>query len=147
MRKITALLLLSASLSACAAQAQIVRHPPADAAAAQRYSQAVEAGGFIFLAGFMGQRADGAVVEGGMGAETTQALANARAALQALGHDLSDVVSCTCYLADLSGFAAFNAAYAEAFRGHVPARSVIGVAALPRNASVQIECVALRRTS
>jgi len=107
------------------------------------YSQAIAAEGFVFTAGNIGNDPKtGELVPGGIGAETRQALANIAAVLAAAGTSLSRVVKTTVFLADLKDFAAMNAAYAESFKGHCPARSTVQVAALPKGARVEIEAIA-----
>lgn len=71
---------------------------------------------------------------------------NLRAVLEAAGSDLPHVVKTTVFLTDLADFAEMNAAYGEAFGRHAPARAAVQVAALPRGAKVEIECVAVRKT-
>ncbi len=76
--------------------------------------------------------------------QTRRALANLRAVLEAGGASLQDVVKTTVFLTDLAAdFGAMNAVYAEVFGGHAPARSTVGVAALPLGARVEIEAVAV----
>jgi 2-iminobutanoate/2-iminopropanoate deaminase len=88
--------------------------------------------------------ATGALVEGDVGAQTTQVIAHIASVLRAAGADLSQVVKTTVYLTDLAGdFATMNAAYAAAFGDHAPARATVGVAALPLGSRVEIEAVAV----
>lgn len=108
------------------------------------YSQAIHAGCFIFCSGQVGfNPATGILVEGGVEAETRQALTNLKAILEAAGSDLAYVVKTTIFLRDIQDFTRVNAVYAEFFSSEPPARSTVQVAALPRNAAVEIECVAL----
>ncbi len=108
------------------------------------YSQAVEAGGFLFVSGAIPlDPATGALVDGGFEAQVRRVLDNLEAILAAAGCGFADVVKTTVFLADLGDFAALNALYAERFNGPVPpARSTIQVAALPRGARVEIEATA-----
>ncbi len=109
------------------------------------YSQAVVSGGTLHAAGQIGlDPATGQLVAGGIEPETRQALANLRAVLAAARFELADVVQVQVYLTDLSEYAAMNAVYAEAFAERPPARAVVGVAALPRGARVEIQLVAVR---
>jgi 2-iminobutanoate/2-iminopropanoate deaminase len=85
-------------------------------------------------------------VEGGVGPETQRALRNIGAVLDAAGLGFADVVKTTCFLADIADFAAFNEAYAPFFPDPPPARSTVGVGALPRGARVEVEVVAKRPT-
>ncbi len=108
------------------------------------YSQAIAAGGFVFVSGQVPvDVATGALVADDITEQTVQVLANVAAVLRAAGGTLADVVKSTVFLVDLGNdFAPMNAAYAEAFGAHAPARSTVGVAALPLGARVEIEVVA-----
>src|SRR5688572_19341059 len=99
------------------------------------YSPFVRAGDFIILSGQGGMK-DGAIVEGGVSAQTTQTMANIADRLAEAGATLSDVVKTLCFLTDMDTFATFNAAYAEAFGSHRPARSTVEVSALPGGMAV-----------
>ncbi len=122
---------------------QFVRTEAAPAAVGP-YSQAVVAGGLVYTAGQVGlDPAAGAMVEGGVEAQTRQVLANLAAVLAAAGSGLDRVVKTTVFLADMGDFKAMNAVYAEAFGDHRPARSTVQAAALPLGARVEIEAVAL----
>lgn len=118
---------------------------PANApAAVGPYSQAVRAGNLVFCSGQLpSDPATGNLVEGDMGVLAKRSLANVAAVLKAAGASLTDVVKCTVFLTDLTEFPAMNAAYAEAFGSHKPARSTIQVAALPKGARVEIEAIAV----
>lgn len=83
--------------------------------------------------------ASGALVDGGADGQVRQVLANITAVLSDCGATLADVAKATVFLIDLGDFPTVNAAYAEAFGDHKPARSTIQVAALPAGASVEIE--------
>jgi 2-iminobutanoate/2-iminopropanoate deaminase len=111
------------------------------------YSQAVAAGDLIFCAG---QGAidpkSGENAKGDVRAETERTLDNLSAVLAAAGSDLGHVVKTTVFLTDMADFAAMNEVYARRFGEHRPARSTVGVAALPRGFKVEIECVAIRAT-
>ena len=102
------------------------------------YTPVVRAGDFVIVSGQGGLR-DGVKVDGGVRAETTQAMANVAALLATVGASLDDVVKTTCFLTDMENFATFNEAYEDAFGAHRPARSTVGVAALPANVLVEIE--------
>jgi 2-iminobutanoate/2-iminopropanoate deaminase len=104
------------------------------------YSPAVRAGDFVVLAGQVGIGADGKLVEGGIEAETAQVLANIEAVLGDCGASWADVARATIFLTDLGNFATVNALYEGAIGAHRPARTTIGVAALPAGARVEIEC-------
>ena len=102
------------------------------------YTPVVRAGDFVIVSG-QGGMADGVKVDGGVRAETAQAMRNVAAQLATVGASLSDVVKTTCFLTDMENFAAFNDAYVEAFGSHRPARSTVGVAALPGGFVVEVE--------
>jgi 2-iminobutanoate/2-iminopropanoate deaminase len=108
------------------------------------YSQALVGGGLVFVAGSLGvDPATGELVDGGAGAQATQAIANLTAILDAAGSSLDRVLKTTIFLADMADFSAVNEVYAAAFPQPYPARSTVAVAALPRDGRVEIECVAL----
>ena len=111
-------------------------------AAVGPYSQAMVIGGFVYTAGQIGlDPRTGKLVEGGLEAETRQALSNLAAILEAAGTGLQRVVKTTVFLADMRDFPAMNAIYADAFREHRPARSTVQAAALPLGARVEIEAI------
>ena len=83
--------------------------------------------------------ADGKVVDGGVVGQTRQVMANVAHQLATVGATLGDVVKTTCFLTDMENFTAFNDAYVEALGNHRPARSTVGVAALPGGLVVEVE--------
>jgi 2-iminobutanoate/2-iminopropanoate deaminase len=85
----------------------------------------------------------GELVPGGIQVETRRALDNLAAVLRGANLTLADVVKTTVYLADMADFAAMNQIYGQAFAGTPPARTTIAAAGLPKNARVEIECVAV----
>ena len=106
------------------------------------FSQAVEAGGFIYFSGQVGQDpATGKVVEGGIAAETERVFQNLSAVLKAAGKSFDDVARAGVYLTNISDFGAMNGIYARHFTQPFPARTTIGVAALPLGACVEIDLV------
>ncbi len=106
------------------------------------FSQAVETGGFLYFSGQVGQDpATGKVVEGGVIAETERVFLNLAAVLKAAGRTFDDVVRAGVYLTNIGDFAAMNAIYAKHFAQPFPARTTIGVAALPLGACVEIDLV------
>ena len=106
------------------------------------YSQAQKAGGFVFTSGQIAiNPATGNVEASGIEAQTEQVIKNLAAVLSAAGSGLERVVKTTCFLADMTDFAAFNAVYAKYFVTK-PARSCVAAKALPRNVLVEIEAVA-----
>ena len=110
------------------------------------YSQAIENGPMVFCSGQIGlDPATGAIVSGGVEAETRRVLENLRSVLAAAGLALKDVVKTTIFLADLADFETVNRIYDEHFEAPYPARSTVQVAGLPRKARVEIEAIAMRR--
>jgi len=110
------------------------------------YSQGIKAGDFLFTAGEAGvEPATGRLVEGGIAAQTRQALRNIQAILEASGTSLQRVVKCGVFLAELADFQAMNAVYAEFFPADKdpPARTTVQAAKLPMGALVEIDAVAL----
>lgn len=106
------------------------------------YSQAVRIGDLVFTSGSIPLRPDGSMVEGAIGLQTEQVMENLQAVLAAAGTTLAHAVKCTCFLADMNDFAAFNEVYARYFGDDAPARSTVEVARLPRDVRVEVECVA-----
>jgi len=110
------------------------------------YSHGIVSDPFVLLSGQTPlDSATGALVEGGVGAQTRQCFANLFGVLTADGLDAADVVKVNVYLTDMDDFAEMNAAYAEFFEEPYPARTTVGVAALPLGAAVEIELMARRR--
>ncbi len=108
------------------------------------FCSAVRTGDLVFVSGNIGNPAgELSLVEGGVGAETRQALAHMQTALEAAGSSKERVVKCLVFLADMADFQAMNAAYSEFFGAHKPARSTVAVAGLAIDARVEIECIAL----
>jgi len=108
------------------------------------FSEAVEAGPFLFLAGQIGTGADGKLVSGGIAAETRQAMSNMRDVLERHGASLDRIVKITVMMADMAEWARMNAEYVTFFDNHLPARSAFGSSGLALGARVEIECIALR---
>ena len=107
------------------------------------YSQAVEAGGCVYVSGQLPiNPATGQMAEGGVAELTRQSLANIRAILAEAGLGMENVVKTTVMLADMADFAEMNAVYAEFFTAPFPARSAFAVKALPKGALVEIEAIA-----
>ena len=107
------------------------------------YSLGVTAGPFLFTSGQLGLSPEtGVLVDGGVEAETRQALLNLKSILESGETDLENVVKTTVFLRDINDFAKMNSVYAEFFKANPPARSAVQVAALPKNAAVEIEAVA-----
>jgi len=109
------------------------------------YSQAIVAGGLVFTAGQIGlDPRSGKLVPGGIEAEAERVLANLEAILTAAGIGLDAVVRSTLYLTDLADFQAVNAIYGRHLGDHRPARTTVGVAALPLGARLAIDMIAVR---
>ncbi len=109
------------------------------------YSQAVKAGNFVYVSGQIGiDPAVGKVVEGGIAAETEQALKNGTAILKEAGYTLNDVVRATVYLSDMENFAAMNEVYGKYFSEHKPARVAFEAAKLPLGLAVEIDFIAYK---
>ena len=107
------------------------------------YSQAIQANGFVFASGQLPiDPATGSFPEGGVKEQTRQSILNAQAILKEAGLDLCDVVKTTVYLADMNDFAVMNEVYAQFFSEPFPARSAIAVKTLPKQALVEVECIA-----
>jgi 2-iminobutanoate/2-iminopropanoate deaminase len=107
------------------------------------YTPAVRAGDWIIVSGQLGMK-DGALVPGGVGAQTAQAVENLKVLLASMGADIDDVAKTLCFLTDVDTFATFNEAYVAGFGNSRPARSTVGVAALPGGAVVEIEAWAYK---
>ena len=113
-------------------------------AAIGSYSQAIKAGSTIYVSGQQPiDPATGEFAGKDIASQTRQSLTNMKNILAEAGTDMSAVVKTTVLLADIADFAAMNAVYAEFFTAPYPARAAFQVACLPRNALVEIECVAV----
>ncbi len=118
-------------------------HAAAAPAAIGPYSHAVREAGLLFLSGQAPLHPDtGALVGGGIEAQTRQVFANLETVLTAAGASFADVVKVNVYLTDLAHFPTVNALYATYFSKPHPARTTVAVAGLPLGASVEIEVVA-----
>ena len=107
------------------------------------YSQGIVSGGFLFCAGQAAlDPATATLVEGGIEPETERVMANLTAVLDAAGATWGDVVKATIFLVDMADFATVNTIYGRFVNDPPPARSTVGVAALPKGARVEIEVVA-----
>ncbi len=110
------------------------------------YSQAVELNGLVFCSGQIAlDPASGTVVEGGIEFEARRVLQNLGEVLAAAGLDFVDVVKTTIFMIDLAEFEIVNRIYGEHFGPPYPARSTVQVAALPRNARIEIDAIAVKR--
>lgn len=109
------------------------------------YSQAIEAGGMVFVSGQLPiDPTTGEFAIGGVKELTRQSLTNMQHILAEVGLTLDNVVKTTVFLADMSDFAAMNEVYAEFFSAPFPARSAVAVKTLPKGALVEIECIAAK---
>lgn len=106
------------------------------------YSTVAKAGDLYFLSGQVGITPDGTLVSGGIEAQTRQVLQNLTAALAGCELGLQHVLKVTVYLTDIENFPAVNAIYSEVLGNARPARSTVGVAALPLGALVEMDIVA-----
>lgn len=110
------------------------------------YSQAIECGaGLVFVSGQLPiDPSTGAFPEGGVKEQTRQSILNIKAILEQAGLGLSNVVKTTVLLADMADFGPMNEVYAQFFNAPFPARAAFAVKTLPKNALVEIECIASR---
>jgi len=107
------------------------------------YSQAIKAGGMIFCSGQIPiDPSTGEFVSHDVAEQTKQVLSNLSAVLEAAGSSLDSVVKTTVFLADMGDFAAMNEVYSEFFTENKPARATVQAARLPRDARVEIDCIA-----
>ena len=120
-------------------------HSPKAPAAIGPYSQAILAGSTLYVSGQLPvDAATGAFAGEDIKSQTRQSLTNIGYILEAAGFSFGDVVKSTVYLKDIADFADMNSVYAEFFREPYPARAAFQVAALPKNALVEIEVVAVK---
>ena len=106
------------------------------------YSESARVGNLLFLAGQIGEDADGKLVPGGIQAETEQMMLNIEAALARRGLAMENVVKCTVFLADIAEWGVFNEVYKKHFSHPYPARSALGASGLAVHARVEMECIA-----
>ena len=107
------------------------------------YSQAVRAGGFLFVSGQIPlDPRSGQMVDGDVAAQTRQVMRNLEAVLKGAGASLANVVRTTIFLSDLNDFGVVNEVYGSYFEAPAPARATVQVARLPRDARVEIDLVA-----
>ena len=108
------------------------------------YSQAVKAGNMVFCSGQIPiDPTTGEFVSNNVAEQTHQVLTNLSAVLEAAGTSLNNVVKTTVFLADMNDFTAMNEIYAEFFSDNKPARATVQAARLPRDARVEIDCIAI----
>jgi 2-iminobutanoate/2-iminopropanoate deaminase len=107
------------------------------------YSQAVKANGFVYTSGQIGLDPQTGELVSGFEAQVHRVMQNLKAVLEAAGSDFSRVLRSTVYLIDLANFQTMNAIYASYFGEHKPARTTVGVAQLPKGASIEVDLIAL----
>lgn len=108
------------------------------------YSQAIEVNGMLFLSGQLPIDAATGLMAEGIEEQAKQSLSNIKHILEEAGLTMANVVKTTVFLADMSLFADMNKVYSTFFEGEYPARSAVAVKALPKDALVEIECIAVR---
>lgn len=107
------------------------------------YAQAVKSSGLIFCSGQIALKPDGSFVDGDANEQAKQVMENLKVVLEACGSSFAKVVKCTIYLVNISDFVVVNEVYGSYFTGDTkPARVTVAVAALPKGAKVEIDCVA-----
>ncbi|MCI2236037.1 RidA family protein [Helicobacter sp. 14348-15] len=107
------------------------------------YSQAISTNGMVYTSGQIGLTPSGELVQG-IEAQTRQVLENLSEVLKASNSSLKQVIKTTIFLSDMEYFGIVNGIYAEFFGDHKPARSTVAVKTLPKDALVEIECIALQ---
>lgn len=144
---VSSLFMLLVVTTVCAQQKSVIQSPEAPAAIGP-YSQAIRVGNTLYCSGQIAiDPATGKMVSENIQTETRQVLKNLGAVLRAAGMDYSDVVQATVYLADMNDYKSMNEVYAEVFKDRPPARAAVQVARLPRDARVEIACIAVKPRS
>ncbi len=119
---------------------------PAHDAANLPFSEAVVAGGLIFVSGQIAAKPGTlALVPGGIEAETRQVMENIKSVLERHGSSMNDVAKCTVFIRDMAQWPAMNAVYVTYFPHHKPARSAVGANGIALGGAVEIECIAAAR--
>ena len=108
------------------------------------YSQAVDTGTMLFVSGQLPIEPETMTLATGIQNQTKQSLENIKVIVQAAGYEVADIVKCTVFLKNMNEFALMNEVYANFFGAHKPARAAVEVARLPKDALVEIECIAVR---
>lgn len=110
------------------------------------YSQAVVAGNLVFCSGQIGfEPSTDAMVEGGIKEQIAQVFKNLEEVLRAAGLGFDSVASVSVFLRDMNDFKEMNEVYAATFGEHKPARATVAVSGLPKNALIEISCIALKK--
>jgi 2-iminobutanoate/2-iminopropanoate deaminase len=120
------------------------RIPPEVAARGGTYSEVVEAGDLVFVAGQVGLPSTATAAETPFEAEARATFDGVRDALAIVGLGLGDVVRCTVYLTDMARFEAMSGVFREVFPARPPARTTVGVTALARDCRIEVEATAVR---
>ena len=107
------------------------------------YSQAIRSGDFVFVSGQLGLKTGDTEISGTIQEQTEQIFRNLRGILEEAGSGLDRIVKTTVFLRDMGEFADMNAVYAEFFRLAPPARATVEAARLPRDVSIEIDCIAV----
>ncbi len=108
------------------------------------YSQAIKAGGMLFISGQIAiQKSTGQMILDSIGEETAQVMANLSEILRSAGMDFSHVVKCTIFLKDMNNFPKVNEVYGQYFKKQPPARETVEVSRLPKDVNVEISCIAV----
>lgn len=108
------------------------------------YSQAIDAGPFVFISGQIPVNPTTREIPEGIAPQTAQSIANIKAILAEAGLTIDNVVKTTVFLADMNDFGAMNAVYADNFTAPFPARSAVAVKELPKQVLVEIEVIAAK---
>lgn len=108
------------------------------------YSQAIDCGSFVYASGQIPVNPETGEIPEGITAQARQSLKNVKAILDEAGLTMENVVKTTCFLANMSDFAAFNEVYAEAFTAPFPARSCVAVKELPKQVLCEVEVIAVK---
>jgi 2-iminobutanoate/2-iminopropanoate deaminase len=109
------------------------------------YSQAIEINGMLFLSGQLPIHPKTNKIEANdIKGQALQVMENIKAIITNTGYKMEDIVKCTCFLADMNDFVAFNTVYANYFQGNYPARAVINVKGVPLGALLEVDAIVIR---
>ncbi len=145
LRLVTLAIAMVFSLAAMAGgKTELTFHPVPGSDGSLPFSDAVQVGNLLFLAGKIGNIAGTRdLAEGGIQGQTRQTMEHIKAAVERYGSNMDKVVKCTVFLADMSEWGAMNEVYVSFFPSNRPARSAMGVNGLALGAQVEIECIAV----
>lgn len=142
MRVATLVVLILVSTPLPAEPIRVLSSPTHDAANLP-FSEAVVAGGLIFVSGQIAAKPGTlALVPGGIEAETRQVMENIKSVLERHGSSMDHVAKCTVFIRDMAQWPAMNAVYVTYFPNHKPARSAVGANGIALGGAVEIECIA-----